>query len=111
MCACKFKAGSKSSLAGTFPVLISADGYANNKTREVLLCIYHTSPEKFHNKFKDIVGNVKTDADVIAIADAHNNKVDVTKFKKDFYQMAKDLSKTFTQQELDNASCTIGLYY
>lgn len=111
MCACKFKMGSKASLQGTYPVLVSADGFSKNNTSDVLLCIYHTSPVKFHNKFKDITGDVKTDKDVIAIATAHDNKVDTTKFNVDFLQMARDLAKTFTQEEMDNASCTIGLYY
>lgn len=111
MCACKFKLGSKSALQGTYPVLISSQGIADNKTKEVLLCIYHTSPKKFHDRFKDITGDVKSDEDVIAIANAHDNNIDMTKFNMNFLQMARDLAKTYTQEELDNASCTIGLYY
>lgn len=111
MCACKFKIGSKSSLEGTYPVLVSAQGIADNRTREVMLCIYHTSPSKFHNAFKNITGDVKSDNDVIALADAHDKGQDLSSFKKDFLTIVRELSKTFTQAELDNASCTIGLYY
>lgn len=114
MCACKFKLGTLGQLNGNYPVILSAQNVADNKTKEVLLCIYHTSPQKFKDKFSVVKINgeplqVLNEETVIELANTHDLGNDVKSLGHDFYKMAKEVSKTFTQTELDGASCTIAL--
>lgn len=114
MCNCKFKLGTMGQLEGNYPVILSAQNIAANKTKEVMLCIYHTSPSKFRNAFSLFRLNgeplkVTNEEDVIELANTHDTGNDIKVFNNDFLKVAKDVSKTFTQAELDGASCTIAL--
>lgn len=107
MCSCKFTVGSADNLKDKFPVVLSSQGISQGRSKEIFLCLYHTSPSKFNDAFKGIVGDVKGESDVVEIANAHDGKLDVSNFKTNFMNIARNIQ--FSQEELSNASCTIGL--
>lgn len=114
MCACNFKLGTTSQLSGNYPVVLSAQNIADNKTKEIMLCIYHTSPSKFKDSFNKILVKgepliVDDENGVITLANLHDTGEDAKLFGINFLERAKMVSETFTQEELDNASCTIAL--
>lgn len=116
MCgSCKFTLASKEKLSG-FPVIVDANSLANYKTKEIMVCIYSASPSKFKAAFKDVMLNgtplsdeINSQKDVENLALIHDNGQDIEKFGVDVLKVARAVARTHTPEEIQNASCTIGL--
>lgn len=110
--ACSFKIGSSQTL--NTPIILAVNDVAAYKTRDIMLCIYSASPEKFKAAYRNVKLNDSPISDEIIdmksvenLAIIHDAGNDVKMFKVDFLKIAQNIKHT--QAELENATCKIGL--
>lgn len=108
MCGCKLNMVPKEN-SGQYENTIPIEGIMNDSTITQLKFYRCISAKKLQDAFAKFDLEVRTDADVQAIADMHDDGSDMKLFKEDFIQVARNAG--YTPEELKKAECTTAIQY
>lgn len=111
MCACKYKIGSLSDIAGNYETIIAAKDMASGNTAATFKYYYCVSPEKVNLALRSVFikpGDplrINNQAEMEVLAKYHDTGEDIRLFNKDIKKVLSQIQ--FTQDEITKSECKV----